>query len=456
MSPPVRLRRQDPPPASSRGGRRPAATPAACGSSTPPHGYLLSLQQTAGNAAVQALLLQAGARPAGPRVVVQRQVLPTADAVQAELDVRRFQTAHDALATVFHRLDEAGRLRDPNGAPFASVELALRLVFVPARSHQQAPTFNRDFYAGVYEQSLKKPSTGPTAAKPQPIQEEHWRALQPVVAQAAEDARTCAGRKDLLDAVLGPLDDLTEVAKVFATVASRLSSFTRDNFLVDYGSSGDLTGAAGAARPHSGQIQLSGSLVTNVGTKNAVVRMVLVHEAAHETNESIIDLGYAGSAGFDRMLVKDKLANADHYAEVASRILGISPYGMAVFRPQSGVLAGTALRDRFVKNIKPANDGLERLWNLSLGVPEMTAKLVPGIDPASGEPTGKRETGSSLVQKRELAARISQAYGLGGTFVASGVDRSLIESAAMVFSRAQTALKRLAKTQDPAKLARYA
>jgi hypothetical protein len=455
MAPLSRQRRQDGPPASCGGGRRAVPTPTARGS-TPVHEHLLSLQQTVGNAAVHALLLQGPAHPGAPRVALQRQVLPTPDALRADLDVRKLPAVRDAVATLFHRLHRAGRLRDPNGERFDSVETAMRLVFVPARSPQHLPVFNRDIYSGVYERSLAKSNTDAVEVKPQPIQEEHWRALQPIVAQAASDARACAGRKDLIDAVLGPLEDTARVAGVYEQIATRLSGFAKENFLVDYSNSSDFTGAAGATRAHSGVIQLSGSLVVDAGSKNAVVREVLIHEAAHETDASIVDLGYAHSAGFDRMLVKDKLANADHYAEVASRILGISRYGTAVFRPQSGVLAGTALRDLLIKNIKPANDGLERLWNLSLDMVEMTLRLVPGVEPLSGEPMKGKETGPDLQQKRDLAGRISWAYGLGGSFVVTGVDRSLIESAAMVFRRAKGALARLATTQDPDTLERYA
>lgn len=356
-------------------------------------------------------------------------------------------SAHATLTTLFHRLHSAGNLKDPNGNPFQSVAAAVDLVYAPPR----VSGGQRVFLASTYEEVVNKSSAGGGASQgvtgAQPIRDEHWRDLEPVVADAAELAARCSAEPAALEAVFGRGVD--SPIGTFKTISVRLAGFGQKNFAVNYSSADDMTGADGMAVAWSGLIQLSGSLVTALSSKKNRAMEVLVHEAAHETDASIVDLGYSGSAGFENMTLKDKLHNADHYADVAARVLGTSPYTGTTFTPQSGVLAGLARRDQFRKAAKAANDGLEKLWSLSLNLTDLLRGLAPGVEPGTNRPTGRPDSYEVLREKKDMVAAIKVGWGLPKSYVTTEVDYKLIQTATMVLVRAKKKLDRAAKTADP-------
>ena len=347
--------------------------------------------------------------------VIQRQLLPSADAIDSEFHYNGPESVRQTLSTLFHRLHSAGRLRQPNGEPFPDVTTALGVVLLRPRTPGGKPTLMVDMYNSIVDKSSSVKAESGARAGAVPIRAEDWSGLAPVVKEAVGIAARCAGNPEMIEAVFGPRVDPSGPIGAFKTIAGRLDGFTHANFVVNYGSADDATGAGGASRPGSGTIEVSGSLIKNIASKKATAIVVLVHEAAHETNPSIIDLGYSGSAGFETMLTKDKLSNADHYAELADRLLGTSRYGAATFLPKSGVLSGTAAKDLLRKRVKAANDGLEKIWSVSLSVGDtLIPRLVPGIDLDTGERRGRAETAKELHdeavdreqdQGRVLAAR---------------------------------------------------
>jgi hypothetical protein len=384
--------------------------------------------------------------------VIELSALPSPTAIKSAIEYHGEASVRRTLTTLFHRLHASRKLQRPDGGYFQDVATAIDLV-CPAPVNPGDPmVFNEPIYAAIVAKSSADKDDPEAPIGAQPIKQEHWPQLQPVLLEAADVAAHCTGASKEIEAVFGPGADVSGLAGSFKTVSSRLRGFSEKNFVVNYSSSDDITGAAGAARPNSGIIELSGSLVKEITGKKNTAIATLIHEAAHETNAAIIDLGYAGSAGFENMTVKDKLCNADHYAEVAMRVLGTSSYQSVTFVPKSGILAGTERRDLFIKRVKAANDGLAKLWTFSLGVVEtMIPRLVPGIDPGTGQPRGRKDTQQEIDDKKKLAAGIKSAYELpGGPFVFTEVDYKLVQTAVMVLSRSMNKLKRIAKTSDPA------
>jgi hypothetical protein len=426
-----------------------------------PAAHLRSLQRNAGNAAVVSLLSERLPRPGGvpPSLAVQRQ-LPSPQFIEAEIRYNGDASVRGTLTTLFHRLRAARKLLDPDGNAFQDVDSAVKLVCLPPKTPGGPMVFNKPTYAAIIAKSSASRDDPEAPIGAQPIKADDWPQLQPVLRKAVEVAADCAKAAKEIEAVFGPDVAPAGPTGTFETIANRLKGFSAQNFVVNYNSSSDITGAAGAARAGSGIIQLSGSLIKNITSKTNSAISTLIHEAAHETNAQIIDLGYSGSAGFEDMTTKDKLCNADHYADVAERLLGMSRYQSHVFLPKSGVLAGTELRDRFIKMAKNANSGLEELWSLTLSMDDPTMlRLVPGVDPATGGPLNHKETVQEIEKKRKFAALIKNVYGLpsqGRPFVFNDIDHKLVQTAAMVFSRAINRLKKAGRAKDPAVMAKLA
>lgn len=376
---------------------------------------------------------------------MQRQALPDAEALLSEIHYQKLPSVRGTVTTLFHRLHQARMLRQPSGEAFSGPDEAVNSVFTPG--------FDQDTYIAIRSASVHVPAdeSKGVAPKPVPITSTDWAKVVPLIDQASKLAMMAAINEGLLQAVFGPLDNTAPLKQSFMAISRRLGQdFNKspNSILVNYDNPSDLTGAAGAASPGAGAIEISGRAVKGLpGTANAVLS-TLVHEAAHETNGAIVDLGYSGSAGFESMTVKDKLNNADHYGEAARRLIGTSAYDDLAFVPKSGVLAGTSARDALAKVAKLANTGLEELWRMSLNLPQVFATLAP--DPADDN-KARREN-------QEMIAIIKSAYhlpGPGRAGVLTSVDRSLVETTTLTLVRAIKKLKLLPRVKDPAIIHKY-
>jgi hypothetical protein len=273
----------------------------------------------------------------------------------------------------------------------------------------------------------------------QSISDEDWERLAQLSYNAGQLARNCSTRGLWIEQVFGPKADVEKISDVYNKAGSRLISFEQKNYTIDYNGDDAEMHIAGASSPNSGKIKLTPDTLKAEAKE---LLTVLLHEACHEANASVVDKGYYNTAGFTKMSQKQKMRNAAHYEEVAKRIVGISKYEGLNFIPEATQKTGGGKKNEYLKKEKKANDGLEKLWSFSYNLHAQLRDCLTG--------------GSSLSLKKqvELVSVVKRCYGLGsvgiqeGHPVVSELELALMESTVRVFSKAQTALEKLKNIRE--------
>jgi hypothetical protein len=163
----------------------------------------------------------------------------------------------------------------------------------------------------------------------------------------------------------------------------------------------------------------------------------VIHEATHELRPDIVDHAYSGSSGFNTFAVKQKLANADHYAEAAKKNLGLSAYTTAL-RPVSreGVrkpVSPTAKSSDAGQEVRRATTGLERMFKATMTVHRRLRNHASHTEMLTPPDLDGYKEMLGLPRRGADATRVSE------------LDLALSEGVASVLNRARSQLAPLQK-----------
>ncbi len=373
------------------------------------------------------------ARPAhapAPGVVQRR--LPPVETIEGDIRFGR-NPANTGLMLyrLLHMEVSQGRLlRAADGQAYADADTALADVFANDR-------FNTAAYARLYAANQQYREVLPPS---QAITDDSWRLLQRGLTRASFLAFQCALRPDDIEAVFGQGAPLDTVAATYRRVSARLAGFGRDNFTIDYHGDDSEMGIGGFTVPGSGRIQVSPGVLAKDANTLAVM---LMHEGCHEVDRSIRDLGYYGSARFDKMSARQKLENAAHYEEVARRVNGNSAYptGQA-FVPEAEQRVQPGPRAELIRMVRPASEGLRNLWDRASDLHLLLRQIASGTSTLAGD----MQLNAVRLIKGAFSLPLAS---VDGRPLVTELDLALTEASAKVFSRAKTELGRFRNEQSP-------
>jgi hypothetical protein len=104
----------------------------------------------------------------------------------------------------------------------------------------------------------------------------------------------------------------------------------------------------------------------------------IVHECSHLADNTVDDLGYYGSQGFEAMSEAEKIANAAHFEEIPRRIQNKSLYAGQIFTP--GQVAGGAAPTKEEKVKRAASEHMRKAWDKAVDVHIFLRKIREQLD----------------------------------------------------------------------------
>ena len=182
------------------------------------------------------------------------------------------------------------------------------------------------------------------------------------LAAAMKDARDLIGKVEGdsagLTAVFGAKATLAKTRYAAAKAALVDAAAHMDRMVsTDYNLDDPEMGLGGWAVP--GHMHLLVDIVKVVDP--AETKSTLIHEAAHQADGSVVDLGYYASPGFEGMTEDEKINNAAHFEELPRRILGKSRFPTHTFTPGAKVGGGALTADDIIHRV--ASEKMRKAWD---------------------------------------------------------------------------------------------
>jgi hypothetical protein len=370
-------------------------------------------------------------------LVVQRR-LPPENAIAVTIDLTgNAQEAKFSLYRLFYVEQKRDRLVKADGKTrYDDAWDAVSDVFPNDRFDAQA-------YQALYAANQKYESVLPDS---QDISNDHWGRLAKLAVDASQLASTCSRETFWIEEVFGPKADTEYISNVYKRASERLTGLSQKNFKIDYNGDDAEMHIGGSTVPGSGQIKVSPQTLKGTDSQ---VKTVLLHEACHEVDATVIDCGYYGTDRFDKMSQKEKKANAAHYEEIAKRLLGQSKYKGA-FIPEAIQKKPKGKRDQFINTARLASEGLRNLWEKTTAMHDLLRNIAAGVNR------------SPIQQQVKIVQSLKSMYSLGtagnreGYPVLTQLELALMESTANVLARAMKAIGKFKHEKDPSEQKRLA
>lgn len=189
--------------------------------------------------------------------------------------------------------------------------------------------------------------------------------LKSVIDTAKGTVAATLGKPSQIENVFGTkkADAITNYGKI-NTELDTVKSKADKVVTTDYNGDDDQTFLGGYAIFNADKDKEELHIDSAVCTPGANSQLTVIHECAHLSSDSIVDLGYYGTPGFDTMEEIDKLNNAAHYEVVPGWVLGkkdVYDEGFE-FKPNSTAVAPLPDQER-IEGMKKVSDYLETAWS---------------------------------------------------------------------------------------------
>lgn len=364
----------EPAPRAQEPGAEPLAAPAPLGRRqrlTP--GTILSLQRTAGNAAVVRRLEREGRITTGQLAANLQQERarrpgnlesggPVRFRLNTAVDIKAMLASgkipedklKDAMALVLTRMAKESKLATADTVPDI-----IKKIFPAAGTFDEAEfekvvdVKDRDL---IYQTVVDAETKVNSADKAK---------LIAVMGDAAKLIEQAMADADGLKEVFGKKAGMAKLVYKNAKDAMDKTKANLDKAVdTDYNRDDEQTGLGGWANFSSQHIHLERKVAQVADADDA--KVTLIHECCHLANAAVDDRGYYGSDAFEGMNEDEKVGNAAHYEELPRRILGTSSYDGVTFTPGQTKSGGKATFEDKVR--RDASEYLRKAWDKAVDV----------------------------------------------------------------------------------------